>query len=194
MMKNGDKIRFNGVEGYAVTTKGKEYRVFLVEADNASYIGDDGHRYVWNFRKFPTHFTVVSSSKPSQAPVVHEGDMIEFLGTEGHRVRYRDTTVGTRYEVYSIGYSEFGEVESVRYIDDADDEVNWNIRFENEWNHFKVHSNGQGAKGIYKDDVIRTRPTKLDLESMMDLALDLEDMAWAQDIYNQIQQLEGEHA
>lgn len=198
-MKKGDKIRYNGSDdwSHSTLTVGKVYRIESLGRGGSDYAvikDDNGDNHVWSYglTVAAKEFTLVAG-EGEDAFTVKVGDFIEFLGADGFSGRYRDTIVGKAYKVCKVELGDKGHVAWAYYIDDAGDEVQWNFNLKNEQQHFYI-TNQERDNRIEKDDELATPHIKQDLEAMMDLALDLEDIAWAQDIYNQIQQLEGEHA
>lgn len=268
-MKKGDKIRFIGDEfDYSGTTAGKEYEIVEVLAEKVRYLGDNGDRYVWFFKRYPEDFILVPAEKlepkvgdmvrfngyeegrpsrfltigkeyeiirkdfaaseyvvirddngkeqvwsysldvvkdwftlvPAQDTAVptpaerdlntlQKGDIIKFMGVpEGEFGQYRDTTVGKEYVIYQVVHDNDGDVARVRYRDDKGDAISWRPNLYNHMYFFKVMT----EQSMYKDDILTTSPTIPDLQSLMDLALLTNDIAWAQELYDQIQQLEGE--
>lgn len=200
-MKKGDKIRFTGSESdYSQTTEGKAYEIIEVTERKARYLGDNGCVYAWYYISYPNDFTLVqvqNTAIPTAAPVerdlnmLQEGDIIKFMGGTGEeRDRYRDTTVGKEYRIYRVVLDSDGNVQRVRYLDDNNDAVSWRPNIYGEMYHFKVMT----EQRLYKDDVLATAPTLQDLKTTLDMALLLNDIQWAQETYEQIQQMEGEHA
>lgn len=194
-MKKGDKIRFTGEEWeYAATTKGKEYIIEAIDEVMAMYRGDNDRNYYWYHKSYPNDFTLVQAEQDDalvefDPNMLQEGDIIKFMGVpEGKFIRYRDTTIGKEYEIIEV-FTEYDEI-IVRYIDNAGDTVRWCPQKYEEMYHFKVMT----EQRLYKDDVLATAPTLQDLKTTLDLALLVNDIQWAQDLYQQIQQMEGEHA
>lgn len=198
-MKKGDKIRFTGRESdFSQTTKGKAYEIIEVTERKARYLGDNGCAYAWYYISYPNDFTLVPAQDtafPTAAPAerdpntLQEGDIIKFMGVpEGRFRRYRDTTVGKEYEIIEV-FTEYDEI-NVRYRDNAGDTVRWCPQDYEQMYLFKVMT----EQRLYKDDVLATAPTLQDLKTTLDMALLLNDIQWAQETYEQIQQMEGEHA
>lgn len=195
-MKKGDKIRFTGEEWeYNATMKGKEYTIEAIDEIAAMYRSDNGRNYFWYYNKYPNDFTLVqaeqnAASAESDPNTLQEGDIIKFMGAPSNIKRYVGTMVGKEYEIFRVVYNSDGSVARVRYLDDDGDVISWHPNRYTDMYFFKVMNDGK----LYKDDVLATAPTVQDLKSTLDLALLLNDIQWAQEIYQQIQQMEGEHA
>lgn len=197
----GDRIIFKGSHGsrrYDGTSIGVAYEVIEVrtkdrhvDMHSAVYEGDDGTKYVWRYNADPQDFEVIPKV---QAPQVRKGIYIKFLGADGFSRRYRDTTVGNVYEITQVAYRHDGQVSWAKYLDDEGDEVQWNIRFEDECDHFEVITSYDEPAHSSKDGMLTSPHTLEDLYSLAHVAVDIQDMEWATELKKQIQQLEGEHA
>lgn len=206
--KVGDKIRFNGYEDGRLSknlTIGKEYKIIRKDFAASEFVvikNDIGQDYVWShtlvgtktfFTLVPTQNTAIPTAGPAERDpnTLQEGDIIKFMGTVGEVWDcYRDTTVGKEYTIYRVVLDVDGNVQRVRYLDDNNDAISWYPHKHEQMYHFKVMTEGR----LYKDDVLATAPTLQDLQNTLDMALLLNDIQWAQETYEQIQQMEGEHA
>lgn len=194
-MKKGDKIRFTGEEWeYNATTKGKEYTIEAIDEVMATYRGDNDRNYFWYHRSYPNDFTLVPAQNAAPAERgpqdLQEGDMIKFMGAPANIKRYVGTTVGREYMIFRVVRDVEGNLSRVQYLDDDGDAISWHPNRYTDMYFFKVMNDGK----LYKDDVLATAPTLQDLKTTLDMALLLNDIQWAQETYEQIQQMEGEHA